>query len=286
MKQEKVNKKVATPVGRLLWMHLANPTPANAIMQANKYTCTVAWDSHDKAQRGAIKALTDAILEVARRAYGDNTITLQDLKDNNALSVIKDGGKMQDYLQGLCVTGASTGADYPPKVYGPIMQQGEMSKEDISRIKNGDYGRMVVSISSYKTPAKHGITAYLSLVQFAKTGEYLGGSSDGKSLLSDLDVEAVTEDEAALLATLPIQDTAPAVAGSAPAAPVAPAPAAPVAPAPAAPVAPAPVQEVQNVVPPINEVTTMENKVVSPVAPEAPAVAPVENSSFDDLFNF
>lgn len=267
MKQEKVNKKVATPVGRLMWMHLANPTPANAIMQANKYACTVCWDPHDKAQQGAIKALTDAILEVARRAYGDNTITLQDLKDNNALSVIKDGGRMQDYLQGLCVTGASTGADYPPKVYGPIMQQGEMSKEDISRIKNGDYGRMVISISSYKTPAKHGITAYLSLVQFAKTGEYLGGSSDGKSLLSDLDVEAVTEDEAALLATLPIQDTKEEPK----AAPV---------------VAPAPVQEVQNVVPPVNEVTTMENKVVAPVAPEAPAVAPSEDTSFDDLFNF
>lgn len=271
MKQEKVNKKVATPVGRLMWMHLANPTPANAIMQANKYTCTVAWDPHDKAQEGAIKALTDAILEVARRAYGDNTITLQDLKDNNALSVIKDGGKMQDYLQGLCVTGASTGADYPPKVYGPIMQQGEMSKEDISRIKNGDYGRMVISISSYKTPAKHGITAYLSLVQFAKTGEYLGGSSDGKSLLSDLDIEAVTEDEQALLATLPIQDTKeePKVA-----------PAAPVVdmsrPAPAA-------QEVQNVVPSVNEVTTVENKVV---APEAAPATPSEDTSFDDLFNF
>lgn len=259
MKQEKVTKKAATPVGRLLWMHLANPTPANAVMQANKYTCTVAWDPHDTAQQGAIKALTDTILEVARRAYGDNTITLQDLKDNNALSVIKDGGMMQDYLQGLCVTGASTGAEYPPKVYGPVMAQGEMSKEDISRINNGDYGRMVITISSYKTPAKSGITAYLSLVQFARKGEYLGGTSDGKSLLSDLEVDAVTDDEKALLATLPLQDTA------APATKKAPKP------------APAQVEKVETVTVEKEETTTVV---------DTPAPAPVEDSSFDDLFSF
>lgn len=264
MKQEKVTKKAATPVGRLLWMHLANPTPANAIMQANKYTCTVAWDPHDTAQQGAIKALTDAILEVARRAYGDNTITLQDLKDNNALSVIKDGGMMQDYLQGLCVTGASTGAEYPPKVYGPVMAQGEMSKEDISRINNGDYGRMVITISSYKTPAKSGITAYLSLVQFARKGEYLGGTSDGKSLLSDLEVEAVTEDEKALLSTLPLQDIVKKEAPK-----KAPKP------------APEQVEKVETVsveqaVPTVEKVEAVEQTVSTTV----------EDSSFDDLFNF
>lgn len=255
MKQEKVNKKVATPVGRLLWMNLANPTPTNAIMQANKYTCTVAWDPHDKAQQGAIKALTDAVLDVASKAYGDSTITLQDLKDNNALSVIKDGATMQDYLQGLCVTGASTGADYPPKVYGPIMAQGEMSKEDIARINNGDYGRMVITVSSYKTPAKSGITAYLSLVQFAKKGEYLGGTSDGTSLLSDLEVDAVTEDEKALLSTLPLQDT---VKNEAPKK------------------APKPVEQVVPTQAPVEQVAT------APVEQTAPIV----DSSFDDLFNF
>lgn len=211
LKYSKITKKAATPVGRLLWMNLVNPTPANATMQPDKFTCTVAWDKNDKTQAGAIKGLIDAILEVARQAYDDKTVTMQDLYDNNALSVIKDGSKMQDYLVGLCVTGASTGSKYPPKVYGPVMSQGEMSKEDIARINNGDYGRMVITISSYKTPAKSGITAYLSLVQFARKGEYLGGTSDGKSLLTDLDVEAVTEDEQNLLATLPLQDDTPPV---------------------------------------------------------------------------
>jgi hypothetical protein len=269
MKQEKVNKKIATPVGRLMWMHLANPTPANAVMQANKYTCTVAWDAHDKTQAGAIKALTDAVLDVARRAYGDNTITLQDLKENNVLSVIKDGGKMQDYLQGLCVTGASTSADYPPKVYGPIMAQGEMNKADISRIKNGDYGRMVITISSYKTPAKHGITAYLSLVQFAKTGEYLGGASDGKTLLSDLDVEAVTDDEKALLESLPLQDDKPA-------------PVVPDAPAkkPISLHADAELKEKLAA----DEITEKEIERENKYKEEEPA--PAEDNSFDDLFNF
>lgn len=206
MKHEKITKKVATPVGRLLWMNLANPTPVNAVMQPDKYTCTVAFDPKDETQKVAIKGLFDAILEVARTAYGDDTITLQDLKDNNCLSVVKDGALMKDYLAGLLVTGSSTSSKFPPKVYGPVMSQGEMSKEDIARINNGDYGRMVVTISSYKTPAKHGITSYLSVVQFARKGEYLGGKGDGSSLLSDLDVEGVTEDEKALLETIPMQD--------------------------------------------------------------------------------
>ena len=208
MKNSKVNKKVATPVGRLLWMNLADPTPANSAMQPDKYTCTVAWDKHDKGQAVAIKGLVDAILEVARQAYGDNTITIQDLQDNNALSVIKDGGRMQDYLEGLCVTSASTGSKFPPKVYGPVMSQGELSREDITRLSNGDYGRMVITLSAYQVPGlkKHGITAYLSLVQFARKGEYLGGRSDGKALLDDLNVEAINDDEKALLETLPLQD--------------------------------------------------------------------------------
>lgn len=208
IKNVKINKKVATPIGRLMWMHLAEPKPATDTMQPDKYTCTVAWDPNDKGQEAAARNLTDAILEVARQAYGDNTITMQDLKDNNALSVIKDGGSMQDYLKGLYVTSASTSSKYPPKVYGPVMAQGEMSKEDITKLSQGDYGRMVITIAPYYVQQlkRGGLTAYLSIVQFARKGDYLGGGSDGKSLLDDLNVEAVNEDEQALLDAMPLQD--------------------------------------------------------------------------------
>lgn len=258
MKNSKVNKKVATPVGRLLWMNLADPTPANSPMQPDKYTCTVAWDKNDKGQAVAIKGLVDAILEVARQAYGDNTVTIQDLQDNNALSVIKDGGRMQDYLEGLCVTSASTGSKFPPKVYGPVMSQGELSKEDITRLSNGDYGRMVITLSAYQVPGlkKHGITAYLSLVQFARKGEYLGGRSDGKSLLDDLNVEAVNDDEKALLETLPLQDNV----------------------------------ETKKEVAPRAEREVTPKKEIAPakeeVKEETKAEEPVSDSSFDDMFNF
>ena len=249
IKNPKTNKKVATPVGRLLWMNLADPTPANSPMQPNKYTCTVAWDKNDKMQAPAIRGLVDAILEVARTAYGDDTITMQDLRDNNLLSVIKDGGTMKDYLSGLCVTSASTDAKYPPKVYGPVMAQGELSKEDISRLNNGDYGRMVITVSSYQVPGlkKHGITAYLSLVQFARKGEYLGGSDGGKNLLDDLDVGEVSDDEKALLETLPLQD---------------------------------------KVEPKKEEPKKEEPKKEEPVKEEPKAEEPVSDSSFDDMFNF
>ena len=260
IKNPKVSKKVATPVGRLLWMNLADPTPANSPMQPNKYTCTVAWDKNDKGQAVAIKGLVDAILEVARTAYGDDTVTFQDLQDNNLLSVIKDGGTMKEYLTGLCVTSASTDAKYPPKVYGPVMAQGELSREDITRLNNGDYGRMVITVSAYQVPGlkKHGITAYLSLVQFARKGEYLGGSDGGKNLLDDLDVGEVSDDEKALLQTLPLQDSV-----------------------------------IKQAEP---EVTTGEVKAVNavlitPTKSEAPkeepkAEDPVSDSSFDDMFNF
>ena len=259
IKNPKVSKKVATPVGRLLWMNLADPTPANSPMQPNKYTCTVAWDKTDKGQAPAIKGLVDAILEVARTAYGDDTVTMQDLKDNNLLSVIKDGGTMKEYLTGLCVTSASTDAKYPPKVYGPVMAQGELSKEDISRLSNGDYGRMVITVSAYQVPGlkKHGITAYLSLVQFARKGEYLGGSDGGKNLLDDLDVGEVSDDEKALLETLPLQDK----------------------------VEPAPKKEEPRAE---REVTPKKEEPVKeePKKEEPKAEEPVSDSSFDDMFNF
>ena len=258
IKNPKVSKKVATPVGRLLWMNLADPTPANSPMQPNKYTCTVAWDKNDKMQAPAIKGLVDAILEVARTAYGDDTVTMQDLKDNNLLSVIKDGGTMKEYLTGLCVTSASTDAKYPPKVYGPVMAQGELSKDDISRLSNGDYGRMVITVSAYQVPGlkKHGITAYLSLVQFARKGEYLGGSDGGKNLLDDLDVGEVSDDEKALLETLPLQDK----------------------------VEPAPKKEEPKAEPKKEE--PRAEREVTPVKEEPKAEEPVSDSSFDDMFNF
>ena len=253
IKNPKVSKKVATPVGRLLWMNLADPTPANSPMQPNKYTCTIAWDKNDKMQAPAIKGLVDAILEVARTAYGDDTITFQDLQDNNLLSVIKDGGTMKEYLTGLCVTSASTDAKYPPKVYGPVMAQGELSKEDISRLSNGDYGRMVITVSAYQVPGlkKHGITAYLSLVQFARKGEYLGGSDGGKNLLDDLDVGEVSDDEKALLETLPLQDK---------------------------------VEPAKQVTPKKEEPVKEEPRAEREVTPKAEE--PVSDSSFDDMFNF
>ena len=258
IKNPKVSKKVATPVGRLLWMNLADPTPANSPMQPNKYTCTVAWDKNDKMQAPAIKGLVDAILEVARTAYGEDTVTMQDLKDNNLLSVIKDGGTMKEYLTGLCVTSASTAAKYPPKVYGPVMAQGELSKEDITRLSNGDYGRMVITVSAYQVPGlkKHGITAYLSLVQFARKGEYLGGSDGGKNLLDDLDVGEVSDDEKALLETLPLQDK----------------------------VEPAPKKEEPKAEPKKEE--PRAEREVTPVKEEPKAEEPVSDSSFDDMFNF
>jgi len=75
-----------------------------------------------------------------------------------------------------------------------------MPVAEIENIAQGDYGRMVVNVAAYKTPATHGITCYMSLVQFAKKGEYLGGSSD-VSYIDDLDVglddvEEKTETEA------------------------------------------------------------------------------------------
>ena len=208
MKNNKVFKKVATPVGRLMWMNLVAPKSADDPMQPNKYTCSIAWDPNDSGQKVAIQGLINAIEEVARQAYGDNDIKLQDLKENNCLSVIKDGADMQDYLKGLLITSASTGADKAPKVFGPVMSQGELTKDEISKINQGDYGRMVINIATYDVPKlkKSGITAYLSLVQFARKGEYLGGGSDGRNLLSDLNIEAASEDEQAILDSLPMQD--------------------------------------------------------------------------------
>ena len=188
MKNPKASVKVSTPVGRFLWLNLAHPKPADAPMQANKYTCTVAWDKKDMtdANKAAMQALVKAIEDVAKEAYGDQTLTIKNIPQ----SVIKDGASMenQPYLADMWVCSSSTGAKFPPVVYGPVKARGAMPVAEIENIAQGDYGRMVINVSAYKTPATHGITCYMSLVQFAKKGEYLGGSND-VSYIDDLEVE-------------------------------------------------------------------------------------------------
>lgn len=187
MKNPKAAIKVSTPVGRFLWLNLAHPKPADAPMQANKYTCTVAWDKKDMtdANKAAMQALVKAIEDVAKEAYGDQTLTIKDIPQ----SVLKDGASMenQPYLADMWVCSSSTGAKFPPVVYGPVKARGAMPVAEIENIAQGDYGRMVITVAAYKTPATHGITCYLTLAQFAKKGEYLGGSN-GASLIDDLDV--------------------------------------------------------------------------------------------------
>lgn len=187
MKNPKASIKVSTPVGRFLWLNLAHPKPADAPMQANKYTCTVAWDKKDMtdANKAAMQALVKAIEDVAKEAYGDQTLTIKDIPQ----SVLKDGASMenQPYLADMWVCSSSTGAKFPPVVYGPVKARGAMPVAEIENIAQGDYGRMVITVAAYKTPATHGITCYLTLAQFAKKGEYLGGSN-GSSLIDDLEV--------------------------------------------------------------------------------------------------
>lgn len=186
MKNKDVSMKVSTPVGRLLWLNLAHPKSADALMQAGKYTCTVAWDKEmNEANKTAMQFLVNAIESVAREAYDDDTLTIKDIPQ----SVLKDGASMenQTYLHDMWVCSSSTGAKYPPSVYGPVKSRGVLPVNEVENIAQGDYGRMVVTVSAYKTSASHGITCYLSLVQFAKKGEYLGGTS-GASLIDDIDV--------------------------------------------------------------------------------------------------
>lgn len=189
MKNPKAAVKVSTPVGRLLWLNLAHPRPADAPMQANKYTCTVAWDKKDMtdANKAAMQALVKAIEDVAREAYGDPNLTIKDIPQ----SVLKDGAGMenQPYLADMWVCSSSTNAKFPPAVYGPVKARGAMPVAEIENISQGDYGRAVITVAAYKTPATHGITSYLSLVQFAKKGEYIGGGNPGAALIDDLEVE-------------------------------------------------------------------------------------------------
>lgn len=187
MKNTKAHKQAATPVGQMIWINLAEPRPVTAPMQAGKYTCTIVFDKKDPEQQGAIKSLVDIILEVGREAYGDNSLKMGSFPQ----SVIKDGDEKADthpYLAGKWYVSSSTGSKFPPKVYGAVLSKGTMTTEQIQNISQGDYGRMVVNVAAYKTPALNGVTSYLSFVQFAKKGEYIGGGG-GTGILTDLEVE-------------------------------------------------------------------------------------------------
>lgn len=198
MKNIKAHRQTATPVGQLIWINLAEPRPLTAPMQAGKYTCTVVFDKKDSEQQAVIKSLVETVIEVGREAYGDNSLKLADFPQ----SVLKDGDDKADthpYLAGKWYVSSSTGSKFPPKVYGAVLSKGTMTTEQIQNISQGDYGRLVVNVAAYKTPAQNGVTSYLSFVQFAKKGEYIGGGGAIGSLLGDLDVEpAETEEETGL----------------------------------------------------------------------------------------
>lgn len=195
MKNPKASIKIATPMGRFLWLALKEPRPETAAMQANKYTCTVAWDKDSDEVKEASKAFIEAVVKVAREAYNNPNLKFGEFPQ----SVVKDGDASEkNYLQNMWYCSSSTGAKFPPKIYGPVLKLGELPLEEVEKISQGDYGRMVVTISAYKTPAMHGITSYLSIAQFAKKGEYLGNIS-GLDCLGDVevnldDVKEVTEE--------------------------------------------------------------------------------------------
>ena len=197
MKNVKASAKVVTPVGRLLWLNLAEPKPSDSAMNADKYTCTVAWDKSglSPANTEAAKEVFNAVLKVGRDAYGDDTLKLSDIPQ----SVIKDGASMenQSFLADMYVCSATTGIKFPPSVYGPVKSRGSLPKDEVAGITQGDYGRMVITVAAYSVPSGNGITCYLSSVQFAKKGEYLGNDA-GYSMIDDLTDEEIGLDDLAL----------------------------------------------------------------------------------------
>jgi hypothetical protein len=200
IKDLKCRTTFVTDIGQFGYMYLTEPNQKGKF-DKDKLTATIMWDESEwnakrKDSKGkkmsTIKERVEGVLlEVARKAYKDKKITLDDFQHP-----IKFGNDQPDpniYADKVSIIGKRSEkvieTSGPPKIYGPKKSEGVLSEKEIKRLKAGDFGRLVLAVYPY-TEGAGGISFGLDCLQMQQSGPALtGGVEASAAMLDDLEVE-------------------------------------------------------------------------------------------------
>lgn len=183
-KEKKDNKvKCTSPLGMFSFPYLAAPDSGRPESD-NKHKVDLLIKKEVFKTEG--KAMTEAVLQVAREYFGKPKIQLKDFKNPFMDMDTVDGA--DDRTKGHIRVRAKS--EYQPLIVGADKE--ELSADDIKKIKGGDFGRIVCVAYPYSQQGG-GVTLGLNLVQYARPGEALGQGR--KAYLDMIDEIEVTLDD-------------------------------------------------------------------------------------------
>lgn len=163
-----VGNKVTTGIVRLVYPNLENPRPEDAEIDKNKYTVMVLIPKEDVATYEAMQeAINVAAIAKFKKARPDLAYP------------IKDGDKKADkegdpvpWYQGHWFLNLKS--NNKPTILDPFKNK----VTDASFIKGGDWGRVRIAFSGYDQSGNRGVGSYVDVVQFARSGDPLGGGEN------------------------------------------------------------------------------------------------------------
>jgi hypothetical protein len=172
--------RVTTGVVRLVYPNVAKPRPADAEIDAGKYTAMILIPKEDKA---AIKALEAAIEFAGTKKFPKGL-------PRGAMLPLKDGDEKTDkngdpvpMYEGMMYLNLKT--INPPRIIDPCKQV----VADPSFIKGGDWVRVRVSFTAYEKSGNKGVGSYMDVIQFIRPGDPLGNVDT----LDDFDEEEMDD---------------------------------------------------------------------------------------------
>lgn len=189
-KKEKAVKYL-TPVGRLLYPHLAHPDSGKQYSD-DKYKTSLIVSKEELNKSG----IFEAIKELAKAEKVDiNSINyqIQDLgsEEQRAKKLFASGDYKDFYL-------IQAKSKFPIRLVDGAGKN--MATEDAEKIKSGDLGRIGFTMKFYASNSKaigKGIAFYLTDAQFWKEGERIGGAETPFGTLEVVEEDGTAEESEA-----------------------------------------------------------------------------------------
>lgn len=180
-KKERV--RLATPVGRFSFPHLAEPNTTGEY-PTGKYQVDLIVSKEDmKSAEG--KSLISHVKMAASEALGKTFTSVWDIPQT-PFADLDDKEDPQEFEKGCIRIRAKGSADRAPIVIDG--QKQKLDEEEVAAIKGGDYGRLVVSPYAY-TKGSGGVSFNLDVAQFWKEGDAFGqGIQASIEVLDEMEV--------------------------------------------------------------------------------------------------
>lgn len=163
----KFPNKVTTGVIRIVYPNLAEPRPADAEIDAGKYTVLALIPKTDKTTIEAINAAVE-YAETKKFPKGHPSKFTYPLKDGDE-KFDKNGDPVEWYQGHYYLNLKSLNQ---PKLIDPCKQP----IADPSFIKGGDWARVRIAFSGYEQSGNRGVGSYIDVLQFVRSGDPLGNS--------------------------------------------------------------------------------------------------------------